>query len=73
VVDASTLVAELLRKRGQVLLATPHLDLYVPAKMWDEARHEVSRRLGVRIRNGLPQEIANRFWDAAVRLEVGSA
>ena len=72
VVDASTLVGELLRERGQVLLASPHLDLYVPARMWDEARHEVSRRLGIRVRKGLPQEIADRYWDAAVRLKEGS-
>jgi hypothetical protein len=72
VVDASTLVGELLRERGQVLLTSPHLDLYVPARMWDEARHEVSRRLGIRVRKGLPQEIADRFWDAAVRLKEES-
>jgi predicted nucleic acid-binding protein len=54
------------------LLASPHLDLYVPARMWDEARHEVSRRLGIRVRKGLPQEIADRYWDAAVRLKEGS-
>lgn len=69
VVDASTLVGELLRERGQVLLASLHLDLYVPARMWDETRHEVSRRLGVRVRKGLPQETADRFWNAAVRLK----
>lgn len=72
VVDASTLVGELLRERGQVLLASPHLDLYVPARMWDEARHEVSRRLGIRVRRGLPQEIADHFWDAALRLKEES-
>ncbi len=54
------------------MLASPHLDLYVPARMWDEARHEVSRRLGIRVRNGLPQEIADRFWNAAVRLKEES-
>jgi hypothetical protein len=43
-VDASTLVGELLREREQALLASPHLDRYVPARMWEEARHEVSRR-----------------------------
>ena len=72
VVDASTLVGELLRERGQALLASPHLDLYVPARMWEEARHEVSRRLGIRVRDGLPQEIADRFWNAAVRLKEES-
>jgi hypothetical protein len=72
VVDASTLVGELLRERGQILLASPHLEVYVPARMWDEARHEVSRRLGIRVRKGLPQEIADRFWDAAIRLKQES-
>ena len=72
VVDASTLVGELLRERGQTLLASPHLELYVPAGMWDETRHEVSRRLGIRVLKGLPQEIADRFWAAAVRLKEGS-
>ena len=71
-VDASTLVGELLRERGQVLLASPNLDLYVPARMWDEASHEVSRRLGVRVRDGMPQEIADRFWNAAVQLKEQS-
>ena len=72
VVDASTLVGELLRERGQVLLASPHLEVYVPARMWDETRHEVSRRLGIRVRKGLPRGIADRFWDAAVRLKEES-
>ncbi|MDQ3865181.1 MAG: PIN domain-containing protein [Actinomycetota bacterium] len=67
--DASTPVAELLRERGQVLLASPHLEVYVPARMWDEARHEVPRRIRIRVRKGWPQEIADRFWDAAVRLK----
>lgn len=72
VVDASTLVGELLRERGLMLLASPHLDLYVPDRMWGEARHEVSRRLGIRVRDSLPQEIADRFWAAAVRLKEES-
>jgi predicted nucleic acid-binding protein len=72
VVDASTLVGELLRERGQVLLASHHLDLCVPARMWDEAKHEVARRLGIRVHRGLPREIAGNFWDAAVRLKEES-
>jgi hypothetical protein len=31
----------LLRERGQVSLASPHLELYVPARMWDEAKVEM--------------------------------
>lgn len=72
VVDASTLVGELLRERGRKLLASPHLDLYVPAWMWDETRHEVSRRLEIRVNKGLSEAVANRFWDAAVRVKEGS-
>jgi len=69
VVDASTLVAELLRERGLRLLASPHLDLYVPTRMWEETGHEVRRRLKVRVSRGLPERVANRYWDAAMRLK----
>lgn len=72
VVDASTLVGELLRDRGLVLLASPHLDLYVPSRMWDETRHEVDRRLRIRAGRGLPEAVAARFWEAAVRLKEQS-
>jgi hypothetical protein len=61
VVDASTLVAELLRERGHKLLADTRLDLYVPARMWEETRHEVSKRLDIRVSRGLPEPVAARF------------
>ena len=69
VVDASTLVAELLRDRGLELLANPHLDLYVPTRMWEETGHEVSRRLDIRVSRGLSEAVARRYWRAAVRLK----
>lgn len=69
VVDASTLVAELLRERGLKLLASPHLELYVPAWMWEETGHEVRKRLEVRVSRGLPEGIATRYWDAAMRFK----
>jgi predicted nucleic acid-binding protein len=72
VVDASTLVGELLRQRGLGLISSPHLDLYVPALMWEETRHEVSRRLEIRVSRGLPEPIATRFWEAAVRVKEQS-
>lgn len=68
-VDASTLVAELLRERGLRLLASPHLDLYVPAWMWGETSYEVWRRLEVRVSRGLSERVATRYWDAAMRLK----
>ena len=69
VVDASTLVGEMLRDRGLVLLASPHLDLNVPERMWDETRHEVERRLRLRVGRGLPEAVAERYWDAALLLK----
>jgi predicted nucleic acid-binding protein len=69
VVDASTLVAELLRERGHRLIADPSLDLYVPAWMWEETRHEVFKRLDIRVSRGLPEPVAARFWDAAERVK----
>lgn len=69
VVDASTLVAEMLRERGLELLANPHLDLYVPVWMWEETSYEVEKRLELRVSRGLPEHVATRYWDAAVRLK----
>ena len=43
--DASALVGELLRKRGQALLAHSALELFVADVPWDEAQHELARRL----------------------------
>ncbi|HZR99188.1 MAG TPA: PIN domain-containing protein [Chloroflexota bacterium] len=45
VVDASTLVAELLRARGRRLIAHPQLDLLVAADAYSETRHELQRRV----------------------------
>lgn len=72
VVDASTLVAELLRERGYKLIADPNLDLYVPAWMWEETLHEVSKRLDIRVSRGLAEPVATRFWDAAMRVKEQS-
>jgi predicted nucleic acid-binding protein len=44
VVDTNILVAELLRERGQILIASPALELYVAERTWSEAQHEVGRR-----------------------------
>lgn len=72
VVDASTLVAELLRDRGLVLLASPRLDLYVPARMWEEARYEVYGRLETRVSRGLPETSARQHWYSAMHLKEQS-
>jgi hypothetical protein len=45
VVDASILVAELLRKRGRELLGHPELNCVVAEEQWDEAEQEIDERL----------------------------
>jgi predicted nucleic acid-binding protein len=45
--DASVLVGELLRKRGRELLLRPDLRVLVAEQQWDEAQHELSRRLDI--------------------------
>jgi predicted nucleic acid-binding protein len=47
VADASVLVGELLRTRGRELLLDPELRLLVAEDQWEEAEHELSRRLGI--------------------------
>ncbi|WP_216897131.1 PIN domain-containing protein [Nocardia alni] len=45
VVDASVLVAELLRKRGRELLRRPALEFFLAEEQWSETRHELERRI----------------------------
>jgi hypothetical protein len=45
--DASVLVGELLRKRGRELLLHPDLRVLVAEQQWEEAEHELSRRLSI--------------------------
>lgn len=45
VVDASVLVAELLRARGRARLANPALELFIPEQTWGEVRHELPARV----------------------------
>jgi predicted nucleic acid-binding protein len=47
VADASVLVGELLRRRGRELLLHPDLRLLVAEHQWEEAEHELSRRLSI--------------------------
>ncbi|MGH3087972.1 MAG: PIN domain-containing protein [Rubrobacteraceae bacterium] len=72
VVDASTLVGELLRRRGRELLGSSRIDLYVPERMWEEARHEVSKRLALRVSRGLSESVAASFRESAARVKEQS-
>lgn len=45
VVDATVLVGELTRRRGRELIERPDLMLAVTERAWDEARHELRKRV----------------------------
>lgn len=45
VVDASVLVAELLRVAGRERLADSRLELFMPERTWSEVQHELPRRI----------------------------
>ena len=47
VLDASVLVAELLRKRGRDLLEHPALQVVIAEEQWSETRYELARRIAV--------------------------
>ncbi len=47
VIDANILVGELLRQRGQKLLKSSRVNLYIAQKALDETHHELRRRLSI--------------------------
>ncbi len=68
-VDASTLVGEPLRRRGQALLSSPEIELYVPSRMWEEAEHELGRRLRIMVSQGRAEAaVAERDENARVSI-----
>ncbi len=69
-VDASTLVGELLRRRGQALLSSPEIELYVPSRMWEEAEHELGRCLRIMVSRGWGEAaVVERYLRSAVRIK----
>jgi predicted nucleic acid-binding protein len=52
VIDANVLVAELIRARGRWVLNHPALTFYMAQSAWDEAQHEVVKRLATLARRG---------------------
>ncbi|HEU5267736.1 MAG TPA: PIN domain-containing protein [Jatrophihabitans sp.] len=58
-VDASVLIAELLRVAGRERLAHPALDVFVPEQTHNELRHELPRRISAFCgRHGLDRDDA---------------
>jgi len=47
VVDASTLVGEVLRARGRELITHPALDLALAEETWGETEHELRKRMAL--------------------------
>jgi predicted nucleic acid-binding protein len=45
IMDANVLVAELLRPRGQALIARASLQLSIAERVWDESEYELHKRL----------------------------
>ncbi|HEV8633977.1 MAG TPA: PIN domain-containing protein [Chloroflexota bacterium] len=73
-VDASTLVAEVLRARGRRLLADPALDLSVAADAWGETQHELRKRVAQLVERGHVQaEPATQLLDAALAAIAAAA
>ena len=69
VVDASVLVGELLRRRGLRLLMHPRLELFTSEVAWSGTRHELEKRLAVRMRQGqVTQEEAKRLQEIATEV-----
>lgn len=69
-VDASALVGELLRRRGQRLFSTDELEFYVPSRMWDETEYELRRRLRIMVSQGRTDEgVVERYLRRAVRVK----
>jgi hypothetical protein len=52
VADASVLVAELLRRRGRTLFARSDLGVVVAEEQWNEAEHELPRRIRIMVDQG---------------------
>lgn len=67
-VDANVLVAELLRTRGQALIARPSLTLMIAENVWSEAEYELRKRVGVMTMRGtLTIDVAERILASGVR------
>ena len=50
--DASALVAESLRARGEGIIRHDDLDLYITVPTWSEVEHELDRRLTAMVQQG---------------------
>ncbi len=63
IVDASVLVGELLRERGPALFRQPEVTVLVAEQQWEEAEHELERRLGVLVSRGVSDDRRRELED----------
>ena len=70
-IDASTLIAELLRERGRQLMADAAFELVVATEAWRETTYELEKRIALLLRPGhLPPEEEAPLWDAIGLVET---
>lgn len=72
VADASVLVGELLRRRGRALLTHPALRVVIAEDQWDEAEHELSRRLEILAVKGILTAAQRHVLQRSVRRLIDS-
>ena len=72
VADASVLVGELLRRRGRELLTHPSLRVVIAEDQWDEAEHELSRRLEILAVKGILTAAQRDVLQRSVRRLIDS-
>ncbi len=73
VADASVLVGELLRRRGQALFRNPELSVLVAQDQWEEAEHELDGRLDVLESKGLGTDRRERLeHDVRLLIDQGA-
>lgn len=69
VVDASALVAEVLRERGRDLFGSERLELYIASETWGEANHELPKRVySVAGYHGLSDDAAEELLAESLRV-----
>jgi predicted nucleic acid-binding protein len=65
-IDASSIVAESFRHRGLALIADPRIEFAIASPIWDEAQHELNRRVNRHLMGrGIDQELTRRTYERA--------
>lgn len=72
VIDANVLVAETVRHRGRDALQHPLLDLFVAEPIWNEAQHEVRKRLDAMERHARISADVRREIEAAAQAVIAA-